>query len=221
MRAFNTAASAFAFSAALAACSGVAFAQDALTVELEGKLLDVDSVNRPADKSCIEDTDFIVKIMGATVIVPNGMAITTPTASMPAYKFFSCSNRDKHLPGVSQSFIGGTAIVTGTQDPNTGVVRADSFFTDFHENVLLGGVTKNLNDSASLYVANMKVIPLLPVTDSGHDPRYPGLPPQNEYGFKVKMPLPVGALTSVEGYMDDSNAMRAFIIEVEDRKSVV
>ncbi|WP_162937747.1 hypothetical protein [Indioceanicola profundi] len=192
-----------------------------VTVELEGEMVSINKV----------DGGYNVKVMGSTVFVPSNLPVQTPTASMPASVFFAISD---NLPGIKATqypsggpvgFLGGTAIVTGTQTysaDESAKITAETFFTDYHENVLLGGVTHapSENPKANLYVGNMPVIPLGKDESDKYeyDSRYPGLPIQNEYGFKVEEDLPIGALTSVEGYMDDDGVMRAFLIEVDAGK---
>src|SRR4051812_47777929 len=121
--------SAFALAMALSAFSGTAFAQ-ALTFEVEGPIT---SVNPGG-------SGFVVQVLGTKVNIPAALQVTTPTASMPASDFFGAYlNMD--LPGINtgKGFVSGTAIVLGTQ--TNGVVDATSFFTDYHENLVLGGVT--------------------------------------------------------------------------------
>ena len=191
--------SALALAAALSAFSSTAYAQ-ALSFEVEGPIRSV----APGGPG------YIVEVMGAKVNVPANLPVSTPTATMPASEFFGTYG-NKDLPGIStgKGFVGGTAIILGNQTGD--VVDATSFFTDYHENVLLGGVTAPpAGDETGLYVSGMKIIPL-----DGSDPRYPGLPFQNEYGFEVEKQLPVGALAAVEGYMDNGGAMRAFLVETD------
>jgi hypothetical protein len=190
---------------ALSAFSGTAFAQ-ALAFEVEGEIKEVTPVG----------SNFVVQVMGAKINVPGNLMVETPTASMPASEFFGADYLEKDLPGVTgmQGFLGGTAIVLGEQTGDT--IDATSFFTDYHENVLLGGVTAAPDGSSDLYVSGMKIIPLgQKPGDEYYDPRYPGLPFQNEYGFEVGKQLALGSLTAVEGYMDKAGAMRAFLVETD------
>jgi hypothetical protein len=201
--------SAIALALAFGAFTGQAQSQ-ALTFEVEGEIMD----------AVPSGTGFKVKVMGTEINVPSTLPITTPTTSMSASQFFGeYKNRD--LPGIGggKGFIGGTAIVIGTQTGN--IIDAESFFTDYHENVVLGGVTAPPeNDPTGLYVSGMKILPLPQAGQPGADDRYPGLPFQNEYGFKLKPEIPVGALAAVEGYMDDSGAMRAFLVESDQGELV-
>lgn len=207
----HTVASAFAIGVALSAFSGAAFAQ-ALTFEVEGKMVSAEP----------NGSGFTVRVMGTKINVASDLKITTPTGSIAASEFFGPDLKYKDLPGTSgnKGFFGGTAIVLGTQNGET--IDATSFFTDYHENVVLGGVTRdpNFNYDApvpgtkpELYVSGMKILPLPQAGQEGADPRYPGLPFQNEYGFKLEKDLPVGALAAVEGYLDEDGAMRAFLVE--------
>ena len=142
---------------------------------------------------------------------------------MKASEFFG-GYLNKDLPGISDGngFKGGTAMILGEQTGDT--VDAISFFTDYRENVVLGGVTKDPNYNYAnppagsvpdLYVSGMKIIPLPRKDEAGADPRFPGLPFQNGYGFEVEKELPLGSLTAVEGYLDQSGAMRAFLVETD------
>jgi hypothetical protein len=212
MRAVTSALAVTLSTMALSAFPGTAFAQ-ALTFEVEGEITNVTPVG----------SDFVVKVMGTSVNVPGTLDVNTPTASMKASEFFG-GYLNKDLPGISggNGFKGGTAIVLGVQTGDT--VDAVSFFTDYHENVVLGGVTKDpyynyaeppAGSVPDLYVSGMKIIPLPKKGEADSDPRYPGLPFQNEYGFEVKKELPLGSLTAVEGYMDQSGAMRAFLVETD------
>jgi hypothetical protein len=197
--------SALTLAIALSAFSGSAYAQ-ALSFEIEGPIRMVEPGG----------SGFIVEVMGTRINVPANLPVTTPTASMPASEFFGDTYKYKDLPGISggNGFIGGTAIVLGTQ--TGGVVDASGFFTDYHENVVLGGVTAPpAGDESGLYVSGMKIIPLARSGEEGYDPRYPGLPFQNEYGFEVTKQLAVGSLAAVEGYMDKDGVMRAFLVETD------
>jgi hypothetical protein len=197
-------ASAFTFAVALSAFSGTALAQ-ALTFEVEGPIGEVNQGG----------SGYVVKVLGTKVNVPANLQVTTPTGSMPASDFFG-TYLNMNLPGIStgKGFIGGTAIVLGDQTGDA--IDATSFFTDYHENLVLGGVTAPpAGDESGLYVAGTKIVPLPRNGEAEYDPRYPGLPFQNEYGFEVEKQLPLGSLTAVNGYMDNDGAMRAYLVEVD------
>jgi hypothetical protein len=129
-------------------------------------------------------------VMGMTVNIDTteGDVINSPSARLTCASLTNSSS----LPGRSQAgFIGGTAIVTGTES-GVGVINAEDVFVEPAENVVVGSLT-----AGATRIVNTPLVSL------GNDNRIPANI-INAYGFKVdQAAIPAGALAGVEGYFAD------------------
>lgn len=159
--------------------------------ELEGPLKSVDP------------TTGELSVMGMRVLVDGTTKIESPSATLTLDQLKDVTS----LPGrADKGFEGGTATVTGTVDPATGIVTAQALHVEPSENVILGVLTEN--NVGQLKVNGIQIEYLT-------DPRMPLKAVQNEFGFKVKREtIPMGTPTSVEGYYDGS-VFRAFLVEID------
>lgn len=179
--------------AATAAAASPAMAQALLPdVAIEGL---IQSFSAPAANEVAPDGQAIVgvmKVMGATIKVPAGAPIHTPTASGLTWEQFTTGN----FPGRAEpGFLGGTAIVTG--DSVGGVIYADDVFSDVSEHVVVGEATGSVTVDDGSTRASVNNIPLIPLDDI----RMKAGAPINGFGFEVNAAqITAGTLVSVEGY---------------------
>ncbi|MEZ6124601.1 MAG: hypothetical protein R3C49_15690 [Planctomycetaceae bacterium] len=168
--------------------SGALPAQD---VELEGPL------------KSVHPTTAELSVMGMRVILDSNTKIESPSATLTVKQLKDSTP----LPGrTEKGFEGGTATVTGTVDPATGIVTAATVFVEPSENVILGVVTEN--NAGQLKINGVQIRYL-------NDSRMPLKAVQNEFGFAVKREsIPVGTPASVEGYFDGTD-FQAFLVEID------
>lgn len=134
----------------------------------------------------------VMKVMGATVKVPQGAPIHSPTNSSLTWQQFTMG---AFVGRAEPGFLGGTAIVTG--DSQGGVIYADDVFSDISEHVVVGEATGSVTVDDGSTRASVNGIPLIPLDD----PRMPAGAPINGFGFEVNpAQITVGSLVSVEGY---------------------
>lgn len=131
-----------------------------------------------------------ITVMGIEINVPSGRADTPTVVGVPL------NSLNDPLPGRSQGFVGGTAIVTGGS--TGGVVTATEVFSDVNENVVVGEVTSN----------DPLTVDHLPVVRST-SPVIPGSAPMNVFGFQIdEKTVAVGSLISIEGYLGFENGTK-------------
>lgn len=134
-----------------------------------------------------------ITVMGIVINVPATAKVSTPTkAGLTLSDLANAS-----IPGRSQGFVGGTAIVTGGS--TGGVVTASDVFSDVTENVIVGEATSDWAAGAKGLTVNGKEADPIPATTV-----IPAGKPMNIFGFEIN-PLTIdkGSLVSVEGYEAD------------------
>ena len=165
--------------------------------ELEGPLLTVDQATGE------------LSVMGIKVVINGNTKIESPSAVLTLDQLKDTTP----LPGrTEEGFKGGTATVTGTVDPMTGVVTAATLHVEPAENVVLGVITENV--AGKVKVNGLQVEYL-------NDARMPLKAIQNEFGFAVKPEsILVGTPGSIEGYYDGT-LFRAFLLEIDGQAEMV
>lgn len=147
-----------------------------------------------------------ILVMGIRVAVPPGTPINTPTVDLVALAAGGNPLElllGAPLPGRTQpGFLGGTAIVTGTVNPDGSGATADNVFVEPAETVLIGTITSATCSNArcagpnnTLNLLNRRLIPI-------RDARMAPGPITNEFGFEVDLTgaAITGAFASAEGY---------------------
>lgn len=159
--------------------------------EFEGPLLTVDP------------TTGELSVMKIKVIVDGNTKIESPSATLTLDQLKDTTV----LPGrTEEGFKGGTATVTGTVDPMTGVVTARTLHVEPAENVVLGVITENVGGKVKINGLQVEYL---------SDARMPLKAIQNEFGFAIKPgSILVGTPGSVEGYYDGT-LFRAFLLEID------
>ena len=148
----------------------------------------------------------VMTVMGATVKVPRGAPIHTPTNADLNWRQFSTGQ----FPGrAEEGFLGGTAIVTG--DSVGGVIYANDVFSDVAENVVVGEATAAVVDG-NANRATVNNIPLVPSRDA----RMPAGRPINGFGFDIDpTQIDPGSLVSVEGYYGRNGRLYYHTLEAD------
>jgi hypothetical protein len=209
-------------------------------LEVEGRLNAI-TVSPTAPTTTIDS----LRVFNSTIRVKPGTTFSSPTKEgMSAAEIITCNGR--RFAGFTRnnpSWVGGTAIVTGTSD-DAGGKQADTVFLEPAENVLLGRVSKIpdfVKDpltglpvldpvtklptylSGTLEIEDTQVI-ILGVRNQEHypptdvavpfNPCVPGTGVKNDFGFKVPAEaLEVGDEAAAEGWYGDDGKFYAFLVE--------
>jgi hypothetical protein len=161
-----------------------------------------------------------LKVMDVRINVPGtGVVISTPTRDDLTLADLTGG---APFPGRSQAgFLGGTAIVLGTADEETGLITAESVFLEPAENVVLGVVTPTVTtptpDPAGTLRVNGMLVKFLT------DPRITFDKPLNDLGFEVSFASIVpGTAVAIEGYYSESEkSFYAFALEATNVPALV
>jgi hypothetical protein len=142
-------------------------------------------------------------LMGVPIAVTAATAISTPTQALTVAQLLDPTP----LPGRAQpGFAGGTGIVEGQFDTDTGILTAATLAVEPAENVMVGAVTENT--PGALRVNGTPVVLLT-------DARMAAKPTANEFGFEIVLSsVATGSTASVEGYHDGS-VFRAFLFQTD------
>lgn len=209
----------------LATAMAVSFASPVLAqavAELEGKVIGL---------SRTTGQNGTLKMFNTTVTLNSGTTYSTPTRDgLTLGQIINCNK--ERMPGVDANplgtFLGGTAIVTGTSSAASGVV-AQTVFLEPAENVLLGRVTSvpNADGTGSLSIEGTSVV-LIGKKMGGQIPKpvageteifnacIPGKGVIN--GFFIEIPasaLEKNTEAAAEGWWGNDGRFYAFLIEGE------
>lgn len=170
--------------------------QEASNFEVEGPIQSI--VNSGGGRGQINVMGVVVQIVPDTQITSPKKALTLTQLANPA-----------PLPGRTQpGFVGGTAIIEG-QVNAAGTITADTLFVEPAENVFFGPVTTQ-NTAGGAFDLVGKTVSIIT------DPRMPTGAVLNQFGFAVDpRSVPLGDLTSAEGYNGVDGRLYAHTVETE------
>ncbi|UEM06308.1 hypothetical protein JL101_013010 [Skermanella rosea] len=186
-------------SATVISLSGAVQAQTApfapVEVEIEGRIQYMDATGRT------------MTVMGTVIHVPSDAKISTPTNPNISWTDAVTGN----LPGKPMGFLNGTAIVIGESD---GVkVTASDISLNPEENVALGYITQNSGGTLKLDGMEIVLMPpragtnSFPANKSPFDPRVPGNPLKNDFGFPLaRNSIVPGTPVAAEGWWSDEDS---------------
>ncbi|GEO41859.1 hypothetical protein SAE02_60070 [Skermanella aerolata] len=176
-------------------------------VEIEGRILDM--VNEPGTRT--------MTVMGTVIQIPPDDSVTISTPTNPDISWSEAVRNG--IPGKPNGFRNATAIVIG--ESNGATVTARDIALNPEENVALGYITQNSNNTLKL--DGMEIVlmppranaPSFPTGKSDFDPRVPGNPLKNDFGFPlIRNSIIPGTPVAAEGWWSDDGKMYLWDLEV-------